>query len=111
MQPFGGRRRGRESLCAGFAGSRIGAPPIEGQRKTKNAGIEIVPLARDQGCRGASRNTSRDHMLTIESMSPDARDRACPVQAGAVRSCISTDNDIRSTGPIAFGAGTNRRAS
>src|SRR5215218_8021000 len=38
------RRLIRESIRAGLAGIRIDDQPIEGKRKTQNAGIEIVPL-------------------------------------------------------------------
>jgi 2,3-dimethylmalate lyase len=38
------RRLVRESIRAGLAGIRIDDQPIEGKRKTQNAGIEVVPL-------------------------------------------------------------------
>ena len=38
------RRLVRESIRAGLAGIRIDDQPIEGKRKTQNAGIEIVPI-------------------------------------------------------------------
>jgi 2,3-dimethylmalate lyase len=38
------RRLIRESIRAGLAGIRIDDQPIEGKRKTQNAGIEVVPL-------------------------------------------------------------------
>jgi 2-methylisocitrate lyase-like PEP mutase family enzyme len=40
------RRLVRESIRAGLAGIRIDDQPIEGKRKTQNAGIDVVP--RDQ---------------------------------------------------------------
>ncbi|MGC2202758.1 MAG: isocitrate lyase/PEP mutase family protein [Stellaceae bacterium] len=38
------RRLVRESIRAGLAGIRIDDQPIEGKRKTQNAGIDVVPL-------------------------------------------------------------------
>src|ERR671929_1117460 len=38
------RRLIRESIRAGLAGIRIDDQPIEGKRKTQNAGIDVVPL-------------------------------------------------------------------
>src|SRR5499425_2373170 len=38
------RRLVRESLRAGLAGIRIDDQPIEGKRKTQNAGVDVVPL-------------------------------------------------------------------
>ena len=38
------RRMIRECIRAGLAGIRIDDQPIEGKRKTQNAGIEVVPL-------------------------------------------------------------------
>jgi 2,3-dimethylmalate lyase len=38
------RRLVRESIRAGVAGIRIDDQPIEGKRKTQNAGIDVVPL-------------------------------------------------------------------
>src|SRR5437899_6780044 len=38
------RRLVRESIRAGLAGIRIDDQPIEGKRKTQNAGVEVVPL-------------------------------------------------------------------
>src|SRR5918993_5202785 len=37
------RRLIRESIHAGIAGIRIDDQPIEGKRKTQNAGIDVVP--------------------------------------------------------------------
>src|SRR5580692_12484921 len=39
------RRLIRDSIRAGLAGLRIDDQPIEGKRKTQNAGIDVVPLA------------------------------------------------------------------
>ena len=38
------RRMVRECIRAGIAGIRIDDQPIEGKRKTQNAGVEVVPL-------------------------------------------------------------------
>jgi 2-methylisocitrate lyase-like PEP mutase family enzyme len=38
------RRLVRDSIRAGLAGIRIDDQPIEGKRKTQNAGIDVVPL-------------------------------------------------------------------
>src|SRR3954465_3540656 len=38
------RRHRRDSIRAGLAGMRINDQPIEGKRKTQNAGIDVVPL-------------------------------------------------------------------
>src|ERR1700740_415892 len=38
------RRLIRDSIRAGLAGIRIDDQPIEGKRKTQNAGIDVVPL-------------------------------------------------------------------
>src|SRR5213078_4763418 len=38
------RRMVRESIRRGIAGVRIDDQPIEGKRKTQDAGVEIVPL-------------------------------------------------------------------
>src|SRR5262250_2950255 len=38
------RRLVREAIRAGLAGIRIDDQPIEGKRKTQNAGIDVVPL-------------------------------------------------------------------
>ena len=38
------RRLIRESIRAGLAGTRIDDQPIEGKRKTQNAGIDVVPI-------------------------------------------------------------------
>src|SRR5215813_9648543 len=38
------RRMVRECIRAGIAGIRIDDQPIEGKRKTQDAGVEVVPL-------------------------------------------------------------------
>jgi 2,3-dimethylmalate lyase len=113
------RRMVRECIRSGVAGIRIDDQPIEGKRKTQNAGVEVVPLdqaiARYRAAVDMKNELDPNFVVMAQCYARDASDgtlddtivrlRAYPDEAG-VESPHSID-EIRAaraavTGPLSF---------
>jgi 2,3-dimethylmalate lyase len=72
------RRLIRESIRAGLAGMRIDDQPIEGKRKTQNAGIDVVPLdqaiARYRAAVDMKNELDPDFVIMAQCYARDATD-------------------------------------
>jgi 2-methylisocitrate lyase-like PEP mutase family enzyme len=71
------RRLIRDSIRAGLAGIRIDDQPIEGKRKTQNAGIDVVPLdqaiARYRAAVDMKNELDPDFVVMAQCYARDAR--------------------------------------
>src|SRR6478672_1264809 len=72
------RRLIRDSIRAGLAGIRIDDQPIEGKRKTQNAGIDVVPLdqaiARYRAAVDMKNELDPDFVVMAQCYARDATD-------------------------------------
>jgi 2,3-dimethylmalate lyase len=72
------RRLIRESIRAGLAGIRIDDQPIEGKRKTQNAGIDVVPrdqaIARYRAAVDMKNELDPDFVVMAQCYARDATD-------------------------------------
>src|SRR3954469_5154484 len=86
------RRLVRDSIRAGLAGIRIDDQPIEGKRKTQNAGIDVVPLdqaiARYRAAVDMKNELDPDFVVMAQCYARDASD-------GTLDDTIARLNDYR----------------